>query len=288
MDRTGLWLAIVGVGLVVGSAVVYTLQLAQTAIPTPESTGRLGLLGEGYLVALFVGTFLALLGVRLTFRGRVEAIRVEGKSPLSPGWLIPYLLSLRRYRNCFVASAVVYGAFYSVITSMVVYQPGVDFTRAYGAVIPSATVTPVSAAPFFTPVMTAYLTDHLGLLVKPLTFLLAVVISILVGLNFVLAMFALDSRVKGTRRGWVGGVGAVVGLFTGCPTCAGLFFANVLGGSGAIAVAAGLAYYQPVFLLISLPVLLATPYLTSRSLGRVFKEGCVVLPPIAGASSPKG
>ena len=266
-----------GVALAAGSAGVYSLQLRKTTIATPESTAGLGLLGEGYLAFLFVGTLLALVGLKSVFKERGKIIGGEGKSPLSPGWMIPYLLSIRRYRVCFAASTIAYGAFYSVITSMIVYQPSVDFTQTYGAVIPSAMVTPVSAAPLFTPVITAYLTDHLGLLLIPLTFLLAVAISILVGLNFVLAIFAFDSRVRGAGRGWVGGVGAVVGLFTGCPTCAGLFFANVLGGSGAVAVAAGLAYYQPVFILLSVPVLLVTPFLISRSLSKVFKEGCVIL-----------
>lgn len=72
-------------------------------------------------------------------------------------------------------------------------------------------------------------------------------------------------------------MGAIVGLFTGCPTCAGVFFAYVLGGSGAVSFAALLAYYQPVFILLSIPVLLVTPYLVSRSLAKVFREGCVYL-----------
>jgi hypothetical protein len=68
-----------------------------------------------------------------------------------------------------------------------------------------------------------------------------------------------------------------VGLFTGCPTCAGLFFANVLGGAGAVTLATGLASYQPLFILVSLPVLAVTPYLTARSLSKVFREGCVLV-----------
>ncbi len=68
-----------------------------------------------------------------------------------------------------------------------------------------------------------------------------------------------------------------MGLFTGCPTCAGLFFANFLAGTGAVGFATILGYYQPAFILLSIPVLVAAPYLTSRSLSRVYREGCVFL-----------
>jgi hypothetical protein len=78
-------------------------------------------------------------------------------------------------------------------------------------------------------------------------------------------------------------VGVLAGLFTGCPTCAGLFFANVVGGVGAVSLAASLSYYQPVFIVLSIPVLVATPFLISRSLSKVFKEGCVV---VSGGGMP--
>lgn len=78
---------------------------------------------------------------------------------------------------------------------------------------------------------------------------------------------------------WVAGIGAVVGLVTGCPTCAGLFFGGLLGGVGAVSFATLLADYQPAFIAISIPVMVATLYLISRSLSKVFKDGCLVLQP---------
>ncbi|HEV2139190.1 MAG TPA: hypothetical protein VGR53_10140, partial [Nitrososphaerales archaeon] len=167
--------------------------------------------------------------------------------------------------------------FYAVITSMIVYQPAVDFVQAYGVDFPSIVVAPVFNAPPFSPVVTVYLANHIGLLLVPLTIVLLVATSLLVGLNFALVGFAFGSRAKGLGRGWVGGLGAIVGLFTGCPTCAGLFFANFLGGTGAVSFATLLGYYQPAFILLSIPALLAAPYLTSRSLSKVFREGCVFI-----------
>jgi hypothetical protein len=256
---------------------VYSYVLSLVSLPTPQSVAATVPVAEVYFVLVLVGLGLIGFGARLELRQRIEAIRTKGEALLSPGWVIPYVLSLGRYRKAFLLSSALYGVFYAFLTSMVVYQPGVDFASAYGVVVPSLTVTPVQGAPLFTPVVTMYVTDHVGILLIPLTVMLALGISVLVGVNVALAAFALDSRAKGAGRGWVAGVGAVVGLFTGCPTCAGLFFANVLGGSGAVSFAAILGYYQPAFIVLSLPVLLATPFLTSRSLSKVYKEGCVVL-----------
>ncbi len=266
---------LIGVVVVVVSTTIYAYEEGYMTFVTPERAAFFTLVAETYLLVLLAGVGIVALGLRRLVGDRIRAAKHQGLAPLSPAWLIPYVLSVKRYRRYFATSAALYGLFYAVITSMVVYQPTVDFVRAYGAAIPSASVVPCCGAPLFAPVVTVYVVNHLGLLLIPLTVLLLLAISTLVGLNFALASFAFDSRIRGAGRGWVGGLGAVVGLFTGCPTCAGLFFANVLGGSGAVSFAALLAYYQPVFILVSLPVLAGTPYLISRNLAKVFREGCV-------------
>jgi hypothetical protein len=274
------WLHIsglLGVLSITISTATYAYEQTFMTFVTPALASYFTEVAGVYLLAVLAGITLVLMDLRRSLRKRVVEIGNLGMVPLSPAWLIPYVLSTRRYWKFFVSSAVLYGIFYAFVTSMVVYQPTVDFVQTYGADIPSAIVTPCCGPPLFTPIVTVYVVNHLGLLLIPLTLLLLLAISTLVGLNTALAAFAFDSRTKETNRGWVGGLGAVVGLFTGCPTCAGLFFANILGGSGAVSFAAILAYYQPVFILVSLPVLLLTLYLTSRSLGRVFREGCVIL-----------
>ncbi len=257
--------------------VVYSLQLAAVLIPTPQAVADLVPAAETFFAILLLGIVMVLLDIRRLVRYRIAEIGVKGAALLSPGWIIPYVLSVRRYRRYFVGSALLYGAFYAVITSMIVYQPTVDFAQAYGAQVPSVLVTPLRSAPLFTPVITVYLVNHLGLLLIPLTVILLVATSVLVGLNFALSGFAFDSRARAAGRGWVSGMGAVVGLFTGCPTCAGLFFASFLGGAGAVSFATFLGYYQPAFILLSIPVLLLAPYLTSRGLSKVFRDGCVYL-----------
>ncbi len=272
-------IVLLGVLVVATGTAAYSYELSGLAIPTPGDVANLVPMGEAYWVVLVAGVAIVLYGAKRGIVERVAAVRDRGVAPLSPGWIVPYVLSLRRYRRWFAGSTLLYGVFYAVITSMIVFQPTVDFGQAYGVQVPSAQLTPVLAAPLFTPIVTVYLVNHVGFLLIPLTFLLLVATSVLVGLNVALAAFAFDSRARGAGRGWVGGIGAVVGLFTGCPTCAGLFFANFLGGAGAVSFATLLGYYQPAFILLSIPVLVLSPYLTSRGLAKVYREGCVVVGP---------
>ena len=278
--------ALLGVISALLASFAYSLDLAGST-PTPQSVADLVPVAEVFFVVVLIAAAMVLLDLRRILIHRMEAIREEGVAYLAPSWIIPYVLSVRRYRRYFVVSAALYGVFYAIITSMIVYQPTVDFASTYGVQVPSAQIIPIQGAPLFTPVITVYLVNHLGLLLIPLTTILLLNTSVLVGLNFALAGFAFDSRVRGAGRGWLGGIGAVVGLFTGCPTCAGLFFANFLGGTGAATFAALLGYYQPAFILLSIPVLLVAPYLTSRGLAKVFHEGCVLVqePAQGGARS---
>ncbi len=272
-------------GILLGLS-AYTYGLTSVPIPTPGSVAGLVPVAGGYLALVFLGIGLVLYDLNRAMSGRVAEIRGKGVAPLAPGWIVPYVLSIEKYRRYFAVSTLLYGVFYAVITSMIVYQPTVDFPQAYGVPVPSAQLTPISAAPLLTPVLTVYVVNHFGILLVPFTVIFLVATSTLVGLNFALAGFALGSRAQGAGRGWVGGVGAVVGLFTGCPTCAGLFFANFLGGATAVSFAGLLGYYQPVFILLSIPVLLVAPYLTSRSLAKVYREGCVYLSKAAGPTEP--
>jgi hypothetical protein len=148
---------------------------------------------------------------------------------------------------------------------MVVYQPGVQFSDAYDARIPSAVVVlccgPLGQVPRFV----VYLTEHVGLLLVPINLVLLVLVTVLVGLNMALAALAYTNRPQAARGSWSVAVGAAIGLFTGCPACASLLFASNLAGLGAIGVTAVLASLQTLFVAITLPVLGATPFLLARS-----------------------
>jgi hypothetical protein len=267
--------ALLGLLFAVVGTLVYSYELVSVGIPGTGTAASLVPAADAYFALLLAGVGLVLYDIWRTIRARAAAERNKGVVPLSPSWIIPYVMSQKKYCRYFAVSSVLYGVFYAVITSMIVYQPTVDFAQAYVVAIPSIHVIPVFSAPPLSPVVSIYLGTHFGILLIPLTVVLLVATSLLVGLNFALAGFAFASRAKGLGKGWVGGLGAIVGLFTGCPTCAGLFFASFLGGAGAVSFATIIGNYQPAFILVSLPVLVATPYLVSRSLSKVYREGCV-------------
>jgi hypothetical protein len=271
------WVTAAGVLVICVATIFYSYEQSFMSFVTPALATSYAQLAYIYLVVMLIGGGLVVIGIRRMLSERIAQMNSRGVAPLNPGWILPYVLSQKRFRRCFGASAFLYGLFYAFVTSIIVYQPTVNFVQAYRATFPSALIGPCCGPPLYTPTLTVYLVNHLGLLIIPLTVLLLVVVSVLVGLNFALAAFAFSNRVRGTGRSWIGGLGAIVGLFTGCPTCAGLFFANIVGGAGAVSFAAALSYYQPVFIALSIPVLLATPFLISRSLSKVIKEGCVVI-----------
>lgn len=269
--------ALSGAAVMVLATLTYGYEEGFMNFVTPERANYFAQVAYLYLAVMLAGAGAVVFGMKRLIDVRVTQMDSQGFAPLGPSWIVPYVLTQKRFRRQFILSTALYGLFYAFITSMIVYQPTVDFAQAYGAVLPSVLIGPCCGPLLYTPIVTVYVVNHLGLLIIPLTAILLVTVSVLVGINFALASFAFGNRVRGSGRSWVGGLGAIVGLFTGCPTCAGVFFANLIGGTGAVSFASLLAYYQPVFVALSIPVLVATPYLISRSLFKVMKDGCVVL-----------
>ena len=169
----------------------------------------------------------------------------------------------RRSRRIFAAVFVTYGAFFSMASGMLVYQPEVSFSHHYGAAIPSGFVAPCCDQPGYMPQIIVYLTDNVGLNVIPVNLVLQIAVSYLVGLNAAVAAsaYSVSKRGKGAST-----VGAVAGLFIACPTCAGTLLSVFVGTASAIALSVALAQLQTLFIAVSIPVLLATPYLLARGL----------------------
>ena len=259
-------------------AAVYAYLAPESIVPSPQLATYLAPPAFLYLAILGVGILAALVDLGRYSRRKASVMMRGGMVPLSPSAIGPYVMAQSRYRRAFVASALLYGILYSFLTSIVVYRSDISFASFPGLQIPSVQPDQLVGIPMYVPEVTVFLTNHVALVLIPLTLILMVTISVLVGFNVALAAFAYDNRVKG-RGGWWGGrLAAIVGLFTGCPTCAGLYFFSLLGGSGAVSFAVALSYYQPLFVILSVPVLLGTPFLISRALSRQFKEGCVVVP----------
>ncbi len=175
-----------------------------------------------------------------------------------------------------IIAAVAYGIFFAAVSSIIVYRPNQNFAVDYFATIPSVVPSVCCGALGFIPIFTVYLTEHLGLLLIPANLVLMVLVSSLVGMNAALALYTYDNRPKGAGVSWFGGLGAVTGLFTACPTCAGLFLGSFVQAAGTAAAATVLAAYQPVFIAVTLPLLLASTILITRRLRRALYGTCAV------------
>lgn len=167
----------------------------------------------------------------------------------------------RRSRRIFVAVFAGYGIFFSLASGTLVYQPEVSFSLHYGADIPSGFIAPCCDAPGYMPKAIIYLTDNIGLQTIPINLVLQVAVSYLVGLNAAVAAGAYSAS-RG-RRG-MGAVGAAAGLFIACPTCAGTLASVFVGTASGIALSLALAQLQTLFIAVSIPILVATPYLMAR------------------------
>jgi len=264
--------------LILLSITVYYYAQSQVSFITIGKAAQFETLAYYDLAVLFIGLLLVLVGLsRLVSEASVK-VRAFELVPIRSRWIVPYVLGTKKFGRLFLISSILYGLFYSFLTSLIVYQPSVTFSTQYLVTIPSALVIPFYGPPGQIPILVVYVTEHLGLLLIPLSVILLIAVSLLVGLNISMVAFAYANRPKNYRGQWLGGLGGIVGLFTGCPTCAGLFLANMIGGAGAASVSTLLASSQPLFIGISIPILIVTPVLISRSLAKVFKGGCLNQP----------
>lgn len=166
-------------------------------------------------------------------------------------------------RKIFLITFVVYGIFFSLASGTLIYQPEVNFSIHYGAEIPSGFVAPCCDGPGYMPKIIIYLTEHVGLQIIPINLVLQVIVSYLVGLNTAIAINAFSISRKG--RG-MSTIGAATGLFVACPTCAGTFLSIFVGTASGIALTLALAQLQTLFIAVSIPVLVITPFVMAKKL----------------------
>ena len=234
-------------------------------------------LGYYYAEALAIG--VAAVGAYLIFNSlrRVEG----GQEPDSVRSILAESLRSRRDLRIGVIAAVLYGVIYLIVSSILVYQPTVNFLTTYGVSSPSWNVAACCGSPGTVPMLIVYLFPqaHLALQLLPLDALFAVLVPLLVGFNVTVAAHALRNKVLRGSTGWLGSLGVLTGLFTGCPTCAGLFLAGAVGGLGATSLAVALAPYQILFVVLSLPLLAASPLIIAYNARRAMRLACPVPAP---------
>ncbi len=192
--------------------------------------------------------------------------------------IISNAINNKRAKQIFVASAIGYGIFFALTSGIILYKPDINATDYGFPKPPHIELSPCCDLPGYMPMIFAFFTEHVGLQIVPLNLVLAVTVSFLVGLNFALASTAF-SIAKSARK--MGALGAITGLFVGCPTCAGTAFTILFGlGASATSVTLFLTSYeaqlQTFFIAISIPVLLATPLIMARKIRSSQNESCAI------------
>lgn len=224
---------------------------------TPSAFDSIQRIAYGFYITLIAAFGAIALGL---YRFQRDKIEKKGKGILT---IIALTTSTSKSKKIFLATFIGYGVFFSLVSGTLVYQPEVNFAIHYGAEIPSGFVAPCCDGPGYMPKIIVYLTEHVGLQIIPINLTLQIVVSYLVGLNTVIAVNAYTLSKKGRS---VGTIGAATGLFIACPTCAGTFLSLFIGTASGIALSIALTQMQTLFIAISIPVLLVTPYLMAKKL----------------------
>jgi len=262
------------VSLVVGGAVAFfnMFRWSDTQELIGYSSKDPGSLVLGFYAAQALSTVLVVLGLYLVYRVTLTWRAREATS--IPAVLGEALSSMTALRLGAVV-ALVYGLVYSFFSSLITYQPTVNFAQVYGVSQTSWTYLTCCGDTGTVPKLIVYISPalHLGMVLVPLSLLFLFVVPILVGFNVALSYYALRQSSFPMSGRWLVGSGAVVGLFTACPTCAGLFLAGSIGGIGTT-LAVTLAPYQLLFIAVTIPVLLVGPLFTALSVKRSYEASC--------------
>ena len=224
---------------------------------TPSAIDSIQRIAYGFYVVIVLSFGAIAYGM---YRYHKEKVEIKGKD-LST--IIAITTWNSKSRKIFVSVFIGYGIFFSLASGTLVYQPEVSFSYHYGAEIPSGFIAPCCDGPGYMPKIIIYLTDHVGLQIIPINLVLQVIVSYLVGLNAAIAVSAYSISKKG--RG-ASSIGAAAGLFIACPTCAGTFLSIFVGTASGIALSIALTQLQTVFIAISIPILLITPYIMAKKL----------------------
>lgn len=193
--------------------------------------------------------------------------------------IISSVINNRKSKQIFLISTIGYGLFFAFGSGIILYKPELNFTD-YGLPVPLAEISPCCGLPGQMPMILVTFTEHLGFQLIPLNLVLWVVVSFLVGLNFTMMAkaFSIAKKSKG-----LGIFGAATGCFVGCPTCAGTIF-FLLTNMGITATTTATTIFltsyglqlQSIFMAISIPALLATPYIMAKAIRKSFRESCSI------------
>ncbi|HEX5975760.1 MAG TPA: hypothetical protein VFY68_00710 [Nitrososphaeraceae archaeon] len=210
---------------------------------------------------------IILLSLLLVGYGIYRIFKAEQRLKTNTNSLMSYITAAfldNKYWKVMAISAIIYGIFFGFLSQIFIYRYDISFSEQ-GITVPSVNVIPCCNMPGYVPMLTVFPTDHFLIMIIPINIILAVIVSVLVGFNISLTLYAfkLEKSQNTKRVSFVGSVGAISGLFVGCPTCAGSLFSMLLGYSLGTTMAV-LAPFQTLFILISIPSLILAPFLIGR------------------------
>jgi hypothetical protein len=216
--------------------------------------------------AVLIIIFLSLLFVGY---GIYRIFKAEQRLKTNTNSLMSYITAAfldNKYWKVMAISAIIYGIFFGFLSQIFIYRYDISFSEQ-GITVPSVNVIPCCNMPGYVPMLTVFPTDHFLIMIIPINIILAVIVSVMVGFNISLTLYAFNlEKAQNTKRvSSVGSIGAISGLFVGCPTCAGSLFSMLLGYSVGTTMAV-LALFQTLFILISIPSLILAPFLIGRGI----------------------
>jgi hypothetical protein len=261
LRNSGFRIAFVGLfSLIIGFIIYYRL-----TIPSGEQPVMITLYLKNLANAIFILTIASMISIGY---GAFRVFKAEQQITYNTNSLMSYITAVftdNKYWKVMIISATGYGIFFGFLSQIFIYRWDISFTTI-GISVPSINVITCCNVPGYVPLFAAYITNHFLILLIPINIILAVVISVLVGFNISLNLFVYKMmKVQGTRKfTFFESIGVTTGLFVGCPTCAGSLFSALFGfGSGGTAVAL-LAPFQTLFIIVSIPALIISPFLIAR------------------------
>jgi heme/copper-type cytochrome/quinol oxidase subunit 3 len=258
--------------VVLDSAAWYYGQVIYSA----SGPGSVVALVQKYYLAETVAIGVALVGAYLVYRGLKSWKGLQDTN--SVRFMLAEALSSRSDFRLGAVAAVAYAVVYLLVSSIIVFQPGANYEAWTGLAPLSWNVAACCGSIGTVPAFIFYVAPqvHFAVQVLPLDVLFAVVVPLLVGFNVTVAAHAVRNQDVRKNVGWVSSAGILAGLFTGCPTCAGLFLASAFGGIGATSLAVALAPYQMLFVVVSIPLLAASPFLVTLNARRAQLVACQI------------
>jgi hypothetical protein len=182
----------------------------------------------------------------------------------------------------FLPVTVIYGLFYAIISSTLVIRLGGGISHISGIEKFPSIIMMQYGPVGYTPAISIYLNDSLGILIIPINLIIIIIISALVGLNAVSSIFAFKAyRLEKKRKNilevgssikngkFLSILGATSSLFAVCPTCASFYLFNILAGSFATTIASFTVNYYALILSLSIPLLIITPFVNALNIKKM-------------------